>query len=119
MNLFVSCLLTLAALSVSSLLASDGPPTSAYTYKGEVAGVVCSVCSNHVTTSLSKLPGVTSVKITIGKDGALPTLTVISSSPDLTKEAAIKALGKHGKNYKIMSLRKEPPQTSLPGGASL
>jgi len=96
-------------------LQADEVSSTTYTYHGEVAGVMCSVCSGHVKTALSKLPGVTSVKITAGKEGALPQLTIVSTSPGLTKESAIEALGGHAKAYTVVSLRKEaPPAKSAP-----
>ncbi len=96
-------ILTLILITLSSLtLAAD---KASYTYEGEVAGVMCAACSNHVQTALSKLDGVTSVKVTPGKDGGVPHLTLVSTSPKLTKDAAIKALGEQAKMYVIQSFK--------------
>ena len=81
-------------------------PTPPHTYRGEVAGVMCSACSNHVKTALSKLEGVTSVKVTRGEPGAPAKLEVVSSSLNLTREAAVKALGDYSKTYDIRSLKR-------------
>lgn len=97
-------ILAAICLFTSMLQAADSKPAT-YTYQGEVAGVMCSVCSGHVKAVLSKLDGVTAVKITLGKDGAPPRLEVISTSPELTKEAAIKALGDKASQYQIRSLK--------------
>lgn len=64
---------------------------------------MCSVCSGHVKSALEKLPGVTSVRITAGKGGGLPAITVLSTSANLTRESAIQALGDHAKSYSIVS----------------
>ena len=78
---------------------------ASYTYEGEIAGVVCSACSSHVKAALTKLDGVTDVKITLGKEGTVPHLTVVSTSPSLTKDAAVKALGTQAQMYIIQSLK--------------
>lgn len=102
MNLKLTLALLLTACA--PLLQSADQPL--FTYEGEVAGVVCSACSNRVKGALGKLDGVTAVKITLGKDGALPKLTVTSTSPDLTKESATKALGSDAQMYDIRSLKR-------------
>ena len=66
---------------------------------------MCSACSNHVKGALSKLDGVTEIKITLGKEGSVPHLTITSTSPSITKEAAIKALGDKATMYVIQSLK--------------
>jgi copper chaperone CopZ len=95
-------ILTLILITLTTFIHAADKPS--YTYEGEIAGVVCSACSKHVRAALTKIDGVTDVKITLGKEGALPHLTVISTSPSLTKEAAIKALGDNAKMYVIQSL---------------
>ena len=96
-------ILFLLALVLSPLHAADPQPT--FTYQGEVAGVVCAACSGIVKTALSKLDGVTNVKITAGKEGESPKLTVTSTSPSLTREAAVAALGEESKFYDIRSFK--------------
>jgi len=90
-------------LFIASLLNAGDKPV--FTYEGEVAGVMCSACSNHVKGALSKLDGVTEIKITLGKEGSVPHLTITSTSPSITKEAAIKALGDKATMYVIQSLK--------------
>ncbi|MEY4483914.1 MAG: hypothetical protein RL693_1366 [Verrucomicrobiota bacterium] len=102
MNSKTLLLLLLTLFLVPQTPAAD--PT--YTYRGEVAGVMCSACSSHVKEALNKLPGVTSVKITIADKEGLPKLVVISTSPDITREAAVKALGEQAKMYDIRSLKR-------------
>ncbi len=89
---------------ISSILQASDPPV--FIYEGEIAGVVCSACSSHVKAALSKLDGVTAVKITLGKEGSIPHLEVISTSSSLTKDAAIKALGPQAHMYVIQSFKR-------------
>lgn len=96
-------IITFVFLLAASLLHAGDKPV--FTYEGEVAGVMCSACSNHVKGALSKLDGVTDVKITLSKGGSVPHLTITSTSPSITKEAAIKALGKQAQMYVIQSLK--------------
>lgn len=87
----------------SAALVAGEPPQ--HIYRGEVAGVVCAACASHVKTALSKLEGVTSVKITLPEGGGVPKLEVVSSSEKLTREMAVKALGDYSKMYDIRSLQ--------------
>ena len=96
-------LLTLLLAILPSLLPATD--RQLYTYEGEVAGVVCSACSSRVKAALSRLEGVTAVKITLGKDGGAPRLEISSTSPSLTSEAAVKALGDDAKMYHIRNLK--------------
>jgi copper chaperone CopZ len=95
-------LLTFLLLATSLLHAAD---PALHTYKGEVAGVMCSICSNHVQTALKTLPGVKDVTVMPAKNGGLPVLTITSTSAEITKEAAIKALGDKANQYVIQALQ--------------
>ena len=95
-------LIVFLVVGLLSMLHAEDKPL--HTYKGEIAGVVCSACSEHVKAALSKIEGVTSVKVVLGKEGSLPQLQIVSSSATLTKEAAIKALGDKADHYQIQSL---------------
>ena len=98
----LAVILTFLAAFSGTLFGADAPQ---YKYTGEVAGVVCAACSGHVKTCLSKLEGVVSVKVLRPeKEGAPARLEVVSTSPALTKEAAVKALGEQSKYYEIRSL---------------
>lgn len=72
-------------------------------YEGEVAGIFCSACSDHVKAALLKIDGVQSVKITTPPKGGLPHLHISSTKP-LTREIAVQALGEKAKMYHIQSL---------------
>ena len=97
-------LLTLVIAAITSLIDAKDKPL--YTYEGEVAGVICSACSARVKGALSKLGGVSDVKITLGKEGGVPKLEITATSPDITTEAANKALGEDGQMYQIRALKR-------------
>lgn len=98
-------ILLLSVLTLASCNASD-PAT--FVYQGEVAGVMCSACSNHVETAVKTVPGVRSVTVTMGKDGGLPRLEIVSTSNSLTREDIVKALGEEAKSYDVRSLSLVP-----------
>jgi copper chaperone CopZ len=99
--------LTLLALLPSFATAADPAPAPAavtYQYKGEITGVACAACSKHVKTALQKLPGVTTLKVVPSETTGIATLELTSTSPDITKESAILALGKQADAYQIQKL---------------
>lgn len=79
-------------------------PAAAHVYRGEIAGVACAACSKKVKASLEKLPGVTSIKVTPTEQTGIAKLEIASTSPEITKAAAIKALGKEANAYTILTL---------------
>jgi copper chaperone CopZ len=97
-------ILILIALVLPNLASAD--KVSLYVYEGQVAGVMCSACSGRVQAALGHLEGVKEVKITLGKEGGAPRLRVISTSPNLTQEAAVKALGEDAKMYHISGFKR-------------
>jgi hypothetical protein len=46
------------------------------------------------------------VRIIVNQDGSVPRLEITSTSPNLTREAAIKALGGAAADYQVQSLEK-------------
>lgn len=90
--------------SVITLMSCDASDAATFVYQGEVAGVMCSACSNHVETAVKTLPGVRSVTITMAKDGGLPRLEIMATSSSLTREDIVKALGKDAQSYDVRSL---------------
>ena len=75
-------------------------------YEGRIAGVVCAACSSSVKEALMSLEGVKEVRITVSQDGSVPRLEITATSPNLTREAAIKALGGAAADYQVQSLEK-------------
>lgn len=100
-------LLTLTT-TMGLLLSQSQGADATFCYQGEVAGVVCNACASNVKEALLKLEGVKDVKITLNKEGGNPRLTILSNSPALTREVAVKALGKAAGHYDIRSLEKTP-----------
>jgi len=98
-------LLTLTAMT-GLLLGQSQAADATFCYQGEVSGVVCNACATNVKEALLKLDGVQDVKITLNKEGGNPRLTILSKSPALTREVAVKALGKAADHYDIRSLEK-------------
>ena len=92
-------------LSLFTILSCFAGEPVTFTYQGEVAGVMCSACSNHVQTALEKIPGVKSVTVLAAKDGGLPRLEITATSAKITREDCVKALGEQAKMYDVRSLK--------------
>lgn len=105
-HLFLLLGLVMSALTALTHSAETAPET---TYTGEIAGVVCASCKEHVTTMLmKKLDGVISVDVkpSAGPDGNQK-LVIVAKNEKITKESATEALGTFAKNYQIVSLTKK------------
>ncbi len=83
--------------------AAAGPP-AVHQYHGTIEGVACAACSKKINTSLEKLPGVTSIKLVPNAESGIAKVEIVSTSEAITKDAAIKALGKEAENYTILTL---------------
>lgn len=90
------------SLFTTALHAAD-PAT--HTYTAEVAGMMCSACSDKVKVALGTLEGVKSVKIKVGDKAGVAKVEVTSTSATLTKKAAIKSLGASASSYNILSFK--------------
>ena len=98
-------ILTLLLNLVVIVSCSASEPVT-FLYKGEVAGIMCSACSDHVQTALAKMKGVETVKVLpADKEGGVPKLEITATSATITKEDAVKALGDYAKTYDIRSLK--------------
>lgn len=98
-------LLTLLAAFLTLALPSIAGEKT-HTYRGEVAGIMCSACSATVKAALSKMDGVTSVSVKPGKDGKAPQVEVISTSAKLTKDDAVKSLGDDAQTFVVQSFER-------------
>jgi copper chaperone CopZ len=96
----------LATLCGSHSLGRAADAPKPIRYEGRIAGVVCAACSSSVKEALMSLEGVEDVRITVSQDGSVPRLEITSTSPNLTREAAIKALGGAAADYQVQSLEK-------------
>lgn len=103
--LLAACMIVLALLPQGGLRAGEKP---VYTYEGRISGVYCSACSAKVKAALGKLDGVSKVKITAAEELGVQALLVLSTSPGLTKEAAIAALGVSAKEFTILQFGRKP-----------
>lgn len=92
----------LLALLASPAMAGDAPVS----YIAEMTGMVCAGCKDHVTTSFTKLEGVSKVQIAPGDKPGTQKVTVTSSSPTLTKEQAVAALGTSASTYIVHDWKK-------------
>lgn len=91
---------------LSSLLtnASAADP-AVHKYTAEVAGVMCSACSDKVKVAFESLPGVKSVKVKRGDKPAVARVEIESTSDKLTKEAAVKSLGDSASSYNVLNFK--------------
>jgi len=94
--------LALFALFSTSALAGDAPVN----YVAEMSGMVCAGCKDHVTAAFTKLDGVSKVQIAPGDKPGTQKVTVTSTSPSLTKEQAIAALGASATTYLVHEWKK-------------
>jgi copper chaperone CopZ len=97
-NHLKNLLLCLALLALPAI-AGD----AMHTYRGEVAGIMCSACSAKIKAAFSTMDGVKSVSVKPAKDGGAPKVEVISTSDKLTKDDAVKALGDDAKTFVVQS----------------
>jgi copper chaperone CopZ len=85
----------LLALFAAPAMAGDAP----ISYIAEMTGMVCAGCKDHVTAAFTKLDGVSKVQIVPGDKPGTQKVTVTSTSPSLTKEQAVAALGTSASTY--------------------
>jgi len=93
---------TLLALFATPVMAGD----AAVSYIAEMTGMVCAGCKDHVTASFTKLDGVSKVQIAPGDKPGTQKVTVTSTSPTLTKEQAVAALGSSASTYVVHAWKK-------------
>lgn len=97
------------ALSLLFTTASHAADPATHTYTSEVAGMMCSACSEKVKHALGTLEGVKSVTVkTSGKPG-VGRVEIKSTSEKLTKEAAVKSLGESASSYNILTFKRSDP----------
>lgn len=95
-------LFVLLALFTAPAIAGDAP----INYIAEMTGMVCAGCKDHVTASFTKLDGVSKVQIAPGEKPGTQKVTVTSTSPSLTKEQAVEALGASASTYIVHGWKK-------------
>ncbi len=101
--------LTIIALSLFFLLpvarAEDARPTI-HMYEGRITGLFCNACAAKVKSSLGRIEGVTSVRITNTQELGVQKVHVQSTSDKLTKEKAIQALGEDAGTFTLLTLER-------------
>ncbi len=76
-------------------------------FEGEITGVVCGACKDHVTSALMKVTGVKSVEIAPTNKPEIRHIIITAAKPEFSASDANKALAaEHGDNYKITRLAK-------------
>ena len=98
-KLLLSFLLTLGFLS-SPVSAADA---ESHVYRSEVAGIMCSACAAKIKAAFATMEGVSSVKVMPGKDGAAPSVEIVSTSEALTQQDAVKALGEDAETFVVQT----------------
>ena len=103
------CQTAILALSLLTGAFAADEAKKEHTFTGDITGVVCSSCKQHVTAMLTKnLEGVVNVDVKPGATDDAPKKLILTAKSDaVTKEAVIKALGDYAKNYQVLSLVKQ------------
>jgi copper chaperone CopZ len=88
------------AIFLSSLLTSaeahDGK-----TYTASLTGIDCTGCKKTIAKSIGKLKGVKTIRIVKKSSNVHPLHVVTDGSNPISKDQAIKALGKNVEHYQI------------------
>ena len=78
------------------------------TYEGEIKGVVCAACKEHVTESLLKVDGVKTVEIAPTNVPEIRHITIKAAKENFSASDANNALATaHGDTYKVTKLEKK------------
>jgi len=91
------------ALSAVTSFAADGDKPASYT--ATVTGVVCGSCKMHITEAFKKLHA-EDVHFSRGEKENTQKVTFSSTSNNLSKEDAVKALGDQASRYEVLALSK-------------
>ena len=107
MRKFILTLFCAITAFFNIVLAADLPKQ--VTYQGDVAGVMCVACSDHVKTALLKLPGVEKVSVLPGDKPGLNKLIIVAHSSSITQASANDALGGQSRMYDVVDLALAKP----------
>ena len=78
------------------------------TFQGQITGVSCGACKDHVVTSLAKLKGVKDIEILPTNLPEVRMLMIKADTAALTAEEVNKLLAAdHGESYKVTKLEKK------------
>jgi copper chaperone CopZ len=91
---------------VTAMALSGAEPRS---YSGDITGVVCSACKDHVITTLMKLQGISLVEIIPGEKPESRKIIVKCDRDTLSATELSNALAlAHGDSYKVTDLAIRP-----------
>jgi len=92
-------ILCLASALLLSIQAMAGDVA---TFQGQITGVVCGACKDHVVSSLAKLNGIKDIEISPTNLPEIRMLTLKVETAALTAEDVNKLLtSDHGESYKV------------------
>jgi copper chaperone CopZ len=92
----ILCLASALLLSIQAIAGDVA------TFQGQITGVVCGACKDHVVSSLAKLKGIKDIEISPTNLPDIRMLTLKVETAALTAEDVNKRLtADHGENYKV------------------
>lgn len=98
-------ILCLASTLLLSIQAMAGDVA---TFQGQITGVVCAACKDHVVSSLAKLKGVKDIEIAPTNVPEVRMLILKVETATLTADDVNKLLAAdHGESYKVTTLAKK------------
>lgn len=101
----------LRSVFASLLLAVPAFAGDALTYEGEITGVVCPACKEHVTEALMKVQGVKSVDIAPTNVPEIRHLVIKAEKENFSATDVNNVLASaHGDSYKVTRLEKKTKQ---------
>ena len=99
---------SLLRLSAALLLSIQAYAGDVVTFQGQITGVVCAACKDHVVSSLAKLKGVKDIEISPTNMPEIRVLTIKAETAALSAEDLNKLLtADHGESYKVTTLAKK------------
>lgn len=100
--IYTLCLTTALLLSLQTMAGDVA------TFQGQITGVSCGACKDHVVTSLAKLKGVKDIEISPTNLPEVRMLTIKAETAALTADEVNKLLtADHGESYKVTKLEKK------------
>jgi len=99
---------SLPCLAAALLLSLQAFAGDVATFQGQITGVVCAACKEHVVSSLAKLKGVKDIEIAPTNVPEIRMLILKVETAALTADEVNKLLtADHGDSYKVTTLAKK------------
>ena len=94
--------------TLALVLATSAAFAGDITYVGQITGVVCGACKDHVTEALMKVDGIKSVEINPTNVPEIRHITIKATKDNFSASDANNALtAAKGENYKVTKLDKK------------